>query len=211
MALNVQAMVVGHRDPVRAVRLFREAAALAGRRGNRSLESMVLGNAVQTRLSSEGIDEQTVAESERQVELSRQLGDRQGEALSNYRYGQVLVRQGLLDEAIAVYQHVLGLLVEGDWDFVRAGTLIRLSEAYTAANRLHPAVRCAEEGLKLTRAVRHEQLEALSLRALGDALAAMGRAEEAVEHWRKALAILRHLGFQGDAATVEERLAAAAP
>ncbi|MER6345261.1 BTAD domain-containing putative transcriptional regulator [Streptomyces sp. NPDC001595] len=209
MALNVQAVVVGHRDPVPAVRLFREAAALAGRRGNRSLEAMVLGNAVQTRLRSEGIDEQTVAESERQTELFRQLGDRQGEALSNYRRGQVLVRQGLLDDAIGVYQHVLELLDEGEQDFVRAGTLIRLSEAYGEANRLHLAVRCAEQGLRLTRAIRHEQLEALSLRALGDALAAMGRTEEGKAHWRKALAILRHLGFRSDAATVERRLAAA--
>jgi tetratricopeptide (TPR) repeat protein len=209
MALNVQAVVMGHRDPVPAVRLCREAAALAGRRGNLFLESMVLGNAVQTRLRSEGIDEQTVADSQRQVELFHQIGDRQGKALSNYRHGQVLVRQGLLDDAIAVYQHALELLVEGEQDFVRAGTLIRLSEAYTQANCLDLAVRCAEEGLRLTRAVRHEHLEALSLRALGDALAAMDRAEEAAALWRKALAILRHLGFQSDAATVEKRLAAA--
>ncbi|MFJ4648253.1 BTAD domain-containing putative transcriptional regulator [Streptomyces bobili] len=211
MALNVQAIVVSHRDPASAVRLFREAAAVAGRRGNRSLEALVLGNTVQTRLRSEGIDEQTVAESERQVELSRQLGDRQGEALSNYRHGQVLVRQGLPDDAIAVYQHTLELLAEGEQDFVRAGTLIRLSEAYTQANRLELAVRCAEEGLWLTRAVRHEHLEALSLRALGDALAATDRAEEAAALWQKALAILRHLGFQGDAATVEQRLALGSP
>ncbi|MGW6894537.1 AfsR/SARP family transcriptional regulator [Streptomyces chartreusis] len=211
MALNVQAVVVGHRDPIPAVRLFREAAALAGRRGNRSLEAMVLGNAVQTRLCSEGIDGRTVAESARQVELFRQLGDRQGEALADYRHGQVRARQGRLDDAIAVYQHALELLVEGEQDFLRAGTLIRLSEAYTQANRLHLAVRCAEEGLRVTRAVRHEQLEALSLRALGDALAAMGRAEEAVAHWQKALAILRHLGFQSDAVTVEKRLAASGP
>jgi uncharacterized membrane protein (DUF2068 family) len=39
----------------------------------------------------------------------------------------------------------------------------------------------------------------------------MGRAEEAVARWQKALAILQHLGFQSDAVTVEKRLAAAAP
>ncbi|MFI6036039.1 BTAD domain-containing putative transcriptional regulator [Streptomyces sp. NPDC051315] len=209
LSLNVQAHITGHRDPVLAVRLFREAAALARRRGNASLEAMVLGNTVQTRLRSEGIDESTVAESERQVELYRQLGDRQGEALSYYRHGQVLVRQGLLDDAITGYQHALELLGEGEQDFVRAGCLIRLSEAYTQANRLHLAVRCAEEGLRLTRAVRHEHLEAVSLRALGDALAAMNRSEEAVALWQKALGILRHIGYQLDAATVEERLATA--
>ncbi|WP_314614284.1 AfsR/SARP family transcriptional regulator [Streptomyces stackebrandtii] len=211
LSLNVKAFTVGYRDPAAALQLLREAAALALALGNLSLEAMLLGNGVQTRLRSEGIDEQTVGDSVRQVRLFRQLGDRQGEAFARYRHGQVLARQGLLDEAVSGYRQALDMLQEGEQDFTRAACLIRLSEAYGQLDRYRSAKDCADAGLLLARAVRHEQLEGLALRAQGDALFATGRVEEAAHHWRKALGIFQYLGAQADAGSVEKRIADGSP
>jgi hypothetical protein len=63
----------------------------------------------------------------------------------------------------------------------------------------------------LSRQIRHEQLEALSLRALGDARSAMGRPQEAGEHWQPALALLTSLGCEALAFGVRERLEANSP
>ncbi|MFE1199525.1 BTAD domain-containing putative transcriptional regulator [Streptomyces olivaceoviridis] len=206
MSLNVRGVLLSKSDPAAAIEEYRRAAALARQRGNFSLEGLVLGNAVQTRLQLNGIDERTVADSERQLWLFRQLADRFGEALAYYRHGQVLARQGLPEDAIVGYHRILELLGAGEQDFVRAGSHIRLGEAYTQMGRLELAVRHAEEGLLLSRQIRHDHLEALSLCTLGDAKAAMDRPEEATEYWQKALAILEHLNFETAAAGVVERL-----
>ncbi|MER6345279.1 BTAD domain-containing putative transcriptional regulator [Streptomyces sp. NPDC001595] len=205
MCLNAQGFVI--RVPDSALQVHREAADLAQRLNNRSLEALVLGNAVQVRLTTEGMDERTVAESLRHIELYRLLRDRQGQALSLYRHGQVLVRQGLPADAIADYQQALRLIEDGEIDFVRAACLVRLSEAYTQVGRLESAVKRAEEGLLLARAVRHGVGEAHALRALGDALLAMDQRTEAVRVWRDSLAIFEHLGAEVAAAAVEKRLA----
>lgn len=207
LALNVQGGVVGHRDHGAALSSFENAAGLARRLGNRSLEAMALGNAVQARLRADGIDARTVADAERQVALYRQLGDRYGEADALYRHGQVLVRLGKLDEAVADYHRALDLLADGQHEFMRAGCLCRLSEASTQAGRPQQALQYAEESVALARAIRHEHLEALSLRALGDALAAADRPEQARRHWREALVILRNFGHRATLASVEKRLA----
>ncbi|MFE0457555.1 hypothetical protein ACFW2D_40985 [Streptomyces sp. NPDC058914] len=173
---------------------------------SRDLEALVLGNGVQTRLRMEGMDEQTVSDSLRQEQLFRQLGDRQGEAFAHYRHGQVLARQGLPADAVSAYRQALDLLQEGEQDFVRAACLIRLSEAYAQLHRYQSARRSADEGLLLARAVRHEHLEAVALRARGDASFADGLAKEAAHHWHQALGILRHLGFESEAVSVEARI-----
>ncbi|MCL7425432.1 BTAD domain-containing putative transcriptional regulator [Streptomyces sp. YS415] len=211
LSLNVKAFIVGHSDPERAIRLFREAASLARTLGNHSLEALVLGNGVQTRLRIDGMDDQTVRDSLRHKRLYRQLGDRQGEAFARYRHGQVLARLGLLDDAMAAYQQVLEMLQGGGQDFVRAACLVRLSETCAQLKKYQSALDYADEGLLLTRAVRHEQLEAVALRARGDALFATGLAEQADQHWHEALDICRHLGFQAEADSVERRIASGYP
>ncbi|MET9437226.1 BTAD domain-containing putative transcriptional regulator [Streptomyces sp. NPDC006551] len=206
MSLNVKAIVLDYRDPGTALQRYREAAAAAKSLGNLSLEALVLGNAVQCRLLGQGMDEQTVRDSVRQVLLFRELGDRQGEALALYRHSQVLARQGLLNDAVVGYQHALDLLPGGEQDFVRAGCLIRLSEVYCRLNELRSATECADEGLLLARAIRHEHLEALALRAQGDASFAAGRAQEAAHRWRKALGIFQRFGAETLAISVEKRI-----
>jgi DNA-binding SARP family transcriptional activator len=211
LSLNVKAFITSFRDPAVALRLFREAAALARSLGNRSLEATLLGNSVQTRLRGDGIDEQTIGESLRQVRLFNELGDRQGEAFAQYRHGQVLARQGRLTEAVSGYRKTLDQLPEGEQDFVRAACMIRLSEAYGLLNEYQSAMYHADAGLLLARAIRHEQLEALALRAQGDALFATDRGKEATLRWRKALEILQYLESHAEAALVERRLAEGYP
>ncbi|WP_314614262.1 AfsR/SARP family transcriptional regulator [Streptomyces stackebrandtii] len=207
MALNVQGLLP-QIAPKASMEILRRAAELARKNGNSHLEAMTLGNAVQVRLVSEGIDDRTVADSERQVRLYRRLGDRFGEAFSYYRHGQVLARQNLLSDAIAIHLRSLDMLAVGEQDLVRAGNHVRLCEAYTQTGGLALAVRHAEEGLLLSRQIRHEQLEAVSLRALGDAKSAMNRPEEAREHWQLALSIFESVRLDALADGVRERLRA---
>ncbi|MEU9352476.1 BTAD domain-containing putative transcriptional regulator [Streptomyces griseoloalbus] len=211
MSLNAQGFLDESFDPDRAVLLHRQAADLARQAGNLSLEGMALGNLVQARLRGEGIDELTVAESQRQVELFRRLGDRSGQAIAHYRHGQVLARRGSGSEAIAAYQHALELVGEGEQDFVRAACHVRLSEAYTLTHQREEAVQHAEVGLLLARASRHQLMEALAQCALGDAVSAMDRPRDARGHWRTALEILHHIGAQSQAGSVEARLTSGMP
>jgi tetratricopeptide (TPR) repeat protein len=206
MALNVHGMITGYSDPSAAIAHHRRSADLAHRRGNTSLEALALGNLVQTHLRAESVDGETVAASQRQLDLHRENGDRHGEAFGYYRHGQVLLRQGLPEESIAAQQRTLALLAEGELGFVRAGAHVRLSEAYLRTGRADLALQHAEHGLTLSREVRHEQLQGLALCALGDALASLNRPEQARLHWQRATDILRQLGNEADAAQAAKRL-----
>ncbi|MET9437236.1 BTAD domain-containing putative transcriptional regulator [Streptomyces sp. NPDC006551] len=208
MALNVQGLIVCASDPETGVEVLRRAAVLARHRGNFHLEATVLGNAIQTRFYTEGIDERTVADAERHVQLFQQLDDRLGKAYAYYRHGQVLVRRNLVSDAITRYQRTLELLEAGEEWPLRAGAHIRLCEAYTLTARLELAEHHAEEGLLLSRQIRHQQLEAVSLRALGDLKAAMNQPDQAREHWQLAFTMFTSLGIDALARGVEKRLAA---
>ncbi|MFJ9036695.1 BTAD domain-containing putative transcriptional regulator [Streptomyces sp. NPDC102406] len=211
MSLNVQAFIVSFSDSAAAIPLLRKAAALAREQGNFSTEATALGNMVQIRVRSEDVDEQTVADSERQVRLFSQLGDRYGEAFAAFRQGQVLILRGRPNDAISAHQHVLALTEEGEHGFVRAGSLMRLGEAFLQTGEQRIALRYAEDGLLLSRKVRHEHLEALSLRTLGDVKSAMNRPDEAISHWRESLAILEAQGARLMADTLLKRLADSSP
>lgn len=207
MALNVQGAVFAFSDPPYCAALHSEAATAARRRGNPSLEAMALGNMIQAHLRYDGVDEHTVAASKYQLALCRQLGDRQGESLGEYRYGQVLLRQGLVTESIAALLRSLELLETGEQDLIRAASHVRLSEAYARLGRHQLALQHAEESLAVNKEVGHEHLEALASEALGDALSALDQHEEAEHHWRRALVILGKPGYETDAARVSARLA----
>lgn len=206
MALTLHGTLVGRHDPNAGLGHHLRAAELAHQRGNSSLEAVALGNMVQTRLLMAGIDEDTVAASRRQLELYRRNADRCGEAAGHYRHGQVLLRQGLAQEAIASHHRTLSLLREGERDFLRGGTHMRLSEAYLHAGQAEAALEHAERALALSREVHHEHLAALALSALGDALAALNRHEEARLYWQRAVEALRRLGCTNDAQRVARRL-----
>jgi DNA-binding SARP family transcriptional activator len=206
MTLNVHAMLVGWVDPRAAVGLHLDAAELARRQGNPSLEALALSNMVQTKLRTGEVDAQTISASRRQLALHRRNGDRYGEAFGHYRHGQVLLAQGRLQEAVDAQHLALDLLQEGEQDFVRAGAHVRLSEAYLRTGRVDLALDHAQRGLEISRKVRHELLAGLALSAVGDALSAMNQPEKARLHWQRAVADLRRLGYEADAARVATRL-----
>lgn len=204
MTVNVHAMTL--RTGRAAVAEHRRCAALARRLGNTHLEALTLGNLVMTRLIEPGIDEDTVRASERQLELYRRSGDRHGEALGRYSNGQVLLRQGRPDAAIAAQLHTLELLDEGEQEYIRAGAHIRLAEAYTQAGRPDLALERAEAGLALSREIRYPRLEGLALRAQGDALEALRCPEQAWLARQNAVDILRHIGFEAEAEQLTAQL-----
>ncbi|MDW6064225.1 BTAD domain-containing putative transcriptional regulator [Streptomyces sp. FXJ1.4098] len=207
MALNVQAFIIGLADPAGAIGHYLEAAVIAKRRGNTSLEALALSNMVQTKLRMGVVDNETLTASERQLQLHRANGDRYGEAFGLYRHGQILLAQGEAQAAIDAHLRTLDLLDEGEQDFVQAGAHVRLSEAYLHVGQADLALKHAEQGLVLSRRVRHDQLASLALSAMGDVLAATNRLEQARLHWQRALDDLRRLGYEADAAHVATRLA----
>lgn len=175
-------------------------------RGNTASHAAAAGNIVQTRLLMPGVDDDTVDASRRQLELYRANADRCGEATGLHRHGQVLLRQGRSQEAMAAHHRTLELLAEGEQDFLRGGTHMRLSEAYLRVGQPEMALAHAEQALTVGVEVRHEHLAALSRCAVGDALAAMGKERDARSYWRRAVEDLRRLEFAHDAERVAERL-----
>ncbi|MFE0474889.1 ATP-binding protein [Streptomyces sp. NPDC058947] len=206
MALNLRGVVVGWDDPVAGIEHLRRAAALAHAYGNATLEAAALGNIVQTRLLLPGMDDETVDASLRQLALYRASADRHGEALGLYRHGQVLLRQGRPEDALAAHHRTLALVEPGERDFLRGGTQMRLSEVYLSTGRPEQALFHAQRALEVSREVRHEHLEALSLAVLGDANDALGGHDRARSLWREAVGRLRRLGFTHDAERVAQRL-----
>jgi DNA-binding SARP family transcriptional activator len=206
MTLNIKGVLPALRSAVREA-AFDEAVTVARRLGNLSLEAMALGNMIQTRLRGDGIDESTVSTAEYHLALHRKLGDRQGEGLGQYRYGQVLLRRELFTEAISAFLRSLELLEPGEHDYVRAAGHVRLSTAYAKAGNHRLAFHHADVGVVLSEKVGNEHLGALALEALGDALFLADRPQEAVAHWKQALAVLRWPGYEHDAARVSARLA----
>ncbi|MDR6974295.1 DNA-binding SARP family transcriptional activator/predicted negative regulator of RcsB-dependent stress response [Streptomyces sp. 3330] len=207
MALNVHGIIIGLADPAGAISHHLQAAAIASRHGNTSLEALALSNMVQTKLRMGVVDDETATASQRQLQLHHENGDRYGEAFGLYRHGQVLLAQGKPHEAIDAHLRTLALLDEDEQEFVQAGAHIRLSEAYLHVGRTDLASKHAEQGLALSRKARHDQLASLALSALGDVLAATNRKEQARLHWQRALDDLRRLGYAADAARVAARLA----
>lgn len=206
MALNLLGVVVGWADPVAGIAHHRRAAELAQGYGNATLEATALGNIVQTRLLMPGMDDGTVDASLRQLALYRASADRHGEAFGLYRHGQVLLRQGLPEDSLAAHHRTLALVGPGERDFLRGGTHMRLSEVYLSTGRPEQALFHAEQALAVNREVRHAHLQALSLAALGDALAVLGGQRRARSLWREAVEDLRRLGFTHDAERVARRL-----
>ncbi|MFE6409900.1 BTAD domain-containing putative transcriptional regulator [Streptomyces sp. NPDC057837] len=210
MALDVQGVITGHSDPADAARQHRRAADLARAHGNPSLEALALGNLVLAHLRREDADQrETVEASLRQLELHRRNGDVQGAAAGFHRHGQVLLRQGRPQDAITAYHRTLELLPEGELDVVRAGAHLRLAEAHLCLGQHEPASEHAETGLALSRRARHEQLEGLCLRAVGDVLAATGRRERARLLWQRALDQLSRIGSGTEAERTRARLSEA--
>ncbi|MFD0312822.1 AfsR/SARP family transcriptional regulator [Streptomyces flavalbus] len=206
MTLNVHGIIVGYADPAGAVGHHLQAASIARRRGNTSLEALALGNMVQTKLRMGVVDDETATASQRQLRLHHDNGDRYGEAFGLYRHGQVLLAQGKPYDAIEAHLRTLSLLDEGEQDFVQAGAHIRLSETYLHVGDTELALQHAEQGLALSRKVRHDHLASLALSALGDVLAATNRKEQARLHWQRALDDLRRLGYDAAADRVATRL-----
>jgi tetratricopeptide (TPR) repeat protein len=177
MTLNIKGSLSALRSAAREV-AFDEAITVARRLGNLSLEAMALGNMIQTRLRGDGIDEPTVSKAQYQLTLHRKLGDRQGEGLGQYRYGQVLLRRELFTEAISAFLRSLELLEPGEHDYVRAVGHVRLSTTYARAGNRRLAFHHADVGMALSEKVGHEYLRALALEALGDALFLADRPQE---------------------------------
>ncbi|MEW2079553.1 BTAD domain-containing putative transcriptional regulator [Streptomyces sp. NPDC013433] len=206
MAANVHGLIVGWSDASAGARLHLDAADLARRQGNPASEAVALGNAVQERLRLDGVDEETVAASRRQLTLHQQNRDRLGEAIGHYRHGQVLLRQGQVDEAVTSHERTLTLLREGEQDYIRAASHLRLAQAHLQAKRAEPALQHAELARTMAQQVRHVQLAAISLTTLGDALSALHRETEARSYWQDAVDELSNLGYDIEVERALKRL-----
>ncbi|MBW4716003.1 AfsR/SARP family transcriptional regulator [Saccharothrix obliqua] len=117
--------------------------------------------------------------------------------------------RGERERAIGCLTEALRLNLDRDDRYSAGINLANLGRLHLEAGRPTAALDALERALEHSRAVHDRHNEAIALARLGDVLAGGGERDEARDHWRAALAILRELDAP-EARELGERLLAAA-
>ncbi|MBP2335751.1 DNA-binding SARP family transcriptional activator/Flp pilus assembly protein TadD [Saccharothrix coeruleofusca] len=125
--------------------------------------------------------------------LRQGTGQHRGEAVALQNLGNVLDVLGRLEEALDHYQRALVRFRESGERRAEAIVLINVGIVRKRLGRLDDAVAAFQEALVLTEEGDH-WVTGNALTGLGTALGALGRREEAVEHHREALRLIRAVG-----------------
>ena len=149
-----------------------------------------LGNSLQ----ATGQWEEAIECYKRDVEISRDLGDRAGEASTLGNIGNVYQRQGRWNEALAQYEASLKMQRDlGD----RAGeaqTLNALAITSRKQGQWDKAVEFYQQSLAIDRELGDVDGESTALNNLGVVLAKRGAWQDAIANYEASLAIARRLG-----------------
>jgi CHAT domain-containing protein/Tfp pilus assembly protein PilF len=143
-----------------------------------------------------------IAEDRRALALSRQLGNRAGEAQATGNLGLPFHRRGHYDEAASYFDRSLALWRPGDDRRQWANTLLNRGHLHLDLGELDQARKRFNDALVLCRQIGDRSLEAATLNALGILDLRAGRPGTARDQLRAALA-LRPPGSRGRAVTLE--------
>jgi DNA-binding SARP family transcriptional activator/tetratricopeptide (TPR) repeat protein len=208
MVFNVQSIVAGQSGRVpEAVELGGRAVEIARSLDDPSVESLALGNIIQTRLTEGVMDPTLIFVAQRNLAICDRLGDRVSKAMALYRLGQVLRRAGQPSEGLRRLEQALEVMGTGGPRFLTAAVLIRAAEAQLDLGRPEPAVRYAEQGIVVARELSFDQMEAIGAQTLGDGLIRLGHRSWARACWVRALEICMRLDMPELASQFRDRLA----
>lgn len=185
-------------DEATAFQTFRRAEPLFA--GNPALEAKVrlaLGELLDGRNDLDG----AMGEYRKALALSRQLGDRAGEAVTANDLGVVLNARGRYDEAAALFDRALDLWKPEDGPGKKAQALLNRGYLHRDLGEVDQAGECFREALSIFQKEKARHNEAMALNALGILAQDAGRSAEALKWFQSALA-LREPGSHGQAATL---------
>jgi predicted ATPase/class 3 adenylate cyclase len=177
---------------------FEAALQVIRKTGYRRGEGIVLGN-----LGVIAREQLNYAESqhfhEQALEISREILDRFSEFIHLGNLGEALRDQGDFNSAKVLYEEALKIALEvgslhGQSAILNSWSLLMeyLGDSQTALDN-------AQQALIRARGGNSVLFESASLSRLGQALFSVGRHEEASEHFRMALDLLRKLGLENRA------------
>ncbi|MEY9854853.1 DNA-binding SARP family transcriptional activator [Catenulispora sp. GAS73] len=183
--------------------------ALVGLRtfGDRSGEANTLTNLGM--LSAElGRYSEALEYNTQSMKLHLELGHLEGQASDLNNRAEALRRVGRLPEAAQTAAEALAFVREHGLRGDEVYLLITSGEIHEARGKDHEALDDFQAAAERAHAIGSRRLEAISLDLAGRRLAASGRTSEAVDAWRKALAIMTETGDPA-ASDVADRLHAA--
>ncbi|WP_228561513.1 AfsR/SARP family transcriptional regulator [Catenulispora rubra] len=128
------------------------------------------------------------------MELYQELGDLYGHVDNLNNRADVLRQVGRLQEAAETTAKALGFVREHGLRGNEVYLLITSGEIHEALGLDHEALDDFQAAAESARGIGSLRLEAISLDLAGRRLAARGRTSEAVDAWRKALAIMKESG-----------------
>ncbi len=141
--------------------------------------------------------QQIVVHYQRHIALSRQLGDRYGEADTLIRLGRISRRLGWQARALACHHEALALFQEVGNRSREADALNRIGECLLASNQYAQASARHAAALTLARETGDRQQQGRALAGLAAVELLQGSYEQAVGSYRQALLLFREIGDSG--------------
>jgi tetratricopeptide (TPR) repeat protein/lambda repressor-like predicted transcriptional regulator len=183
---------------------FTHARALSGKTGSRRTEAAAL-RGLSTSHADAGRLEEARRCAEEALAIYRAEGDRSGEAATLSSLGiatghvaDFAASMSYLDAALALHREA------GNRGYI-ANALGNLAHLHRIRGTLTAAIACAEEAVKIARAIGDGTVEVFGLCNGAAALHRAGRAEEAYRWATTAIARAKDLGFRrGEAAALDE-------
>ena len=127
------------------------------------------------------------------IRLSREIGDRQGEAKALGNISNISSDKGETDEALKYLKEALKIDREIGYRQGEAFDLSNISNIYSDKGETDEALKYLKEALKIDREIGYRQGEAAELGNIGNIYSAKDEADEALKYHQKALKINREI------------------
>ena len=138
--------------------------------------------------------DQSVACSQRSLEIYKQTGDREGESRALNILGRAHREMGRFGRAIAYLEQSLAISRDLGSDQGEAQSLNTLGGVYWLLGRFDEAVTCLEKSLTISEASGDRHGQGRTMTRLGGVYREQGRLDEATTYLEQALAICREIG-----------------
>jgi len=131
---------------------------------------------------------------EKGLEISREIGDRVGEANSLVNLGNAYSSLGDQQKAITFFQQSLEIYREIGNRYGEALSLMGLGNAYKSLGQPHRAITFYQQSLEIYREIGDRQRQAASLMGLGNAHKLLKEYQKSLDFYQQALEIVREIG-----------------
>ncbi len=130
------------------------------------------------------------------LDISREIGDRQGEGTSLGSLGNDYQVLGQCRKAINYYQQALDIFREIRDKQGEGHSLGNLGGAYQVLGQYEKAITCHQKSLDVLRKIRDKQGEGIALGNLGNAYKSLGKYQQAIIYYKQHLDMSRKLGYK---------------